>query len=194
MTRPREFDRDEALNNAMRVFWQKGFAATSTDDLLAAMNIGRQSLYNTFGSKRELYLEALDRYQQESVSGHVRRLKAASTPVAGLESMLLGVIARDERERTLGCMGVNSVCEHGADDEDLASMRAKMSGVLLAPVVERIREGQQLGEIDASLDAQATAMFVLTAMQGLQLNARGGLDAKTLRSIARFAIDRIRSR
>jgi TetR/AcrR family transcriptional repressor of nem operon len=57
MVRPREFDRDEALDRATRAFWAKGYASTSTEDLLAAMNIGRQSLYNAFGDKRKLYLE-----------------------------------------------------------------------------------------------------------------------------------------
>ncbi|WP_155737462.1 TetR/AcrR family transcriptional regulator, partial [Agrobacterium tumefaciens] len=63
MARPREFDRDAALEKALRVFWSKGFAATSTDDLREAMGIGRQSLYGAFGDKRKLYLEALDAYQ-----------------------------------------------------------------------------------------------------------------------------------
>ena len=64
MVRPREFDRDAALDRAMQVFWAKGFAATSTEDLVAAMGIGRQSLYNAFGDKRRLYLESLEAYQQ----------------------------------------------------------------------------------------------------------------------------------
>ncbi|MEA2965178.1 MAG: TetR/AcrR family transcriptional regulator, transcriptional repressor for nem operon, partial [Alphaproteobacteria bacterium] len=59
MARPREFDRDEALERAMSVFWSKGFAATSTSDLVEAMQIGRQSMYDSFGDKRALYLEAL---------------------------------------------------------------------------------------------------------------------------------------
>ncbi len=192
MTRPREFDRDQALASAMQVFWQKGFAATSTDDLLAAMQIGRQSLYNAFGSKRDLYLEALERYQLESVGAHLRRLKSGATPLAGLESMLLGVVARDEAVRHLGCMGVNAICEHGAIDDDLASLRDKSGGLLLAAVTECIRAAQQTGDVDASIDADATAMFVLTTMQGLQLNARAGLDPKLLRTTAKFAIERIR--
>src|SRR6202030_156629 len=64
MARPREFDREEALECATGVFWAKGYASTSTDELLAAMGIGRQSLYNTFQDKRALYLEALERYQR----------------------------------------------------------------------------------------------------------------------------------
>ena len=102
MVRPREFDRDEVLDRAMRVFWEKGYAATSTDDLLAAMNIGRQSLYNAFGDKRRLYLEALERYQANSTSGHLGRLNGAASPLAGIEALLLGLIHDDDADRSLG--------------------------------------------------------------------------------------------
>ena len=66
----------------MSVFWPKGYAATSTDDLLQAMQIGRQSMYDTFGDKRRLYVEALDRYQLESVAGHISRLRSIASPLA----------------------------------------------------------------------------------------------------------------
>ena len=67
MARPREFDREVALERATCVFWAKGYASTSTEDLLAAMGIGRQSLYNAFVDKRALYLEALERYKRHHV-------------------------------------------------------------------------------------------------------------------------------
>jgi TetR/AcrR family transcriptional regulator, transcriptional repressor for nem operon len=81
MVRPKEFDRDVAVERAMSVFWSKGYAATSTDDLLQAMQIGRQSMYDTFGDKRRLYVEALERYQLESVAGHIKRLRSAASPL-----------------------------------------------------------------------------------------------------------------
>jgi TetR/AcrR family transcriptional repressor of nem operon len=67
MARPREFDREEALERATGVFWAKGYASTSTDDLLTAMGIGRQSLYNAFQDKRALYLEALIQMTMQSI-------------------------------------------------------------------------------------------------------------------------------
>ena len=88
MVRPREFDRDEALDHATRVFWAKGYASTSTEDLLTAMNIGRQSLYNAFGDKRKLYLEALERYQRESNASHLERLNSSASPLGGIEALL----------------------------------------------------------------------------------------------------------
>src|SRR5260221_11057894 len=78
MARPREFDREEALERATAVFWAKGYASTSTDDLLSAMGIARQSLYNAFQDKRALYLEALERYQRTTIAGHLQRLNGTA--------------------------------------------------------------------------------------------------------------------
>src|SRR5260370_24970957 len=85
MARPKEFDRDVAVARAMSVFWSKGYAATSTDDLLQAMKIGRQSLYDTFGDKRRLFVEALERYQRESIARPLQRLRSTASPPARIE-------------------------------------------------------------------------------------------------------------
>ena len=194
MVRPREFDREEALEQAMRVFWAKGYAATSTDDLLTAMNIGRQSLYNAFGDKRTLYLEALERYQQQSTAGHLERLNQNESVLAGLEALLLGLINEDDAERTLGCMGVASVCEFGVTDPELVQLRSKVSPWFVKRLAERIAQGQADGEIDPKLDTDQTAAFVLMTMEGLQLGARAGTAVDSLQAQARFAIARISAR
>lgn len=194
MVRPREFDRDEALDRALRVFWEKGYASTSTDDLLAAMNIGRQSLYNAFGDKRKLYLEALERYQRDSTAGHMERLNSTASPLGGIEALLLGLIAEDESIRALGCMGVGAVAEFGAADPELVALRSKVGSRLFRRLAERIREGQACGEVDPTIDAREAAAFLQMTMQGIQLGARAGGDARSLRVLARFAINRFRTR
>jgi AcrR family transcriptional regulator len=194
MVRPREFDRDEALDRATRAFWAKGYASTSTEDLLAAMNIGRQSLYNAFGDKRKLYLEALERYQRESNASNLKRLNSSASPLGGIEALLLGLISEDDGARALGCMGVNAVCEFGAADPELVMLRSKVGPRLFRRLVERIREGQACGEVDRAIDAREAAAFLQMTMQGIQLGARAGGDAKSLRALARFAINRFRPR
>lgn len=194
MVRPREFDRDEALDRATRVFWAKGFASTTTEDLLAAMNIGRQSLYNAFGDKRKLYLEALERYQKESTESHLARLNSDTSPLRGIEALLFGLIAEDDSARALGCMGVGSVSEFGTADPELVMLRSKVSPRLSKRLVERIRDGQACGEVDPTIDAREAATFLQMTMTGIQLGARAGGDAKSLRAHARFTIDRLRAR
>lgn len=194
MARPREFDREEALGRATAVFWAKGYAATSTDDLLTAMGIGRQSLYNAFQDKRALYLEALDRYQRSTTAGHLQRLNGAASPIAGVEALLLGLISDTDDIRALGCMGVTAICEFGSTDPDIAALRSKVSPALHSRLAARLKEGQAAGEIDRSLNCATAASFIQITMQSIQLAARGGVDAASLRAQARFAVERLKSR
>jgi AcrR family transcriptional regulator len=193
MARPREFDRDVVLEQARRVFWAKGYAGTSTDDLVAAMGIGRQSLYNAFGDKWRLYVEALADYQQRSTADHVRRLQARESAIEGMRDMLEGLAADDDALRALGCMGVASACEFGTSEPELSDLRGKSSAYLRSRVLKRVREGQAAGEIDASLDAGEAAGYILMSMTGIQLAARSGAKAAELRRLARFAVDRLRA-
>jgi TetR/AcrR family transcriptional regulator, transcriptional repressor for nem operon len=142
VARPREFDREEALDHATGVFWAKGFASTSTDDLLTAMGIERQSLYNAFQDKRALYLEVLERYQRTTTTEHLQCLNGAASPIVGVEALLLGLISDTDDIRALGCMGVGAICEFASTDPDIAALRAKISPVLHGQLVEHLEEGQ----------------------------------------------------
>jgi AcrR family transcriptional regulator len=157
------------------------------------MRIGRQSLYNAFGDKRGLYLAALDAYQQASVDGHIERLSAPSSPLAGVRDLLTGLIAEDEETRALGCMGVGAACEFGASDPDLAERRQASQKRLRTRLIARLREGRQAGEIDPSLDPEDAADFILIGMTGLQVAARAGAGAEQLKSLARFTTERLRA-
>lgn len=193
MARPREFDRDAALAAAIRVFWAKGFAATSTEDLVQAMGIGRQSFYNAFGDKRQLYLEALQAYQRNATSCSLERLNAPASPLAGLRDLVVGLIPDDDTLRCLGCLGTSSVGEFGTSDAELVELREKMFAVVVDRIADRIREGQAQGEIDGDLDAEQAAAFLHTTMAGLQVAARGGAPASKLHALAAFAVDRLKA-
>src|SRR5260221_3168894 len=194
MARPKEFDRDAAVERAMSGFWVKGYGATSTDDLLRAMKIGRQSMYDTFGDKRRLYIEALERYQKESVAGHINRLRSTASPLAGIEALVVGMIPSDRTAREKGCMGVGSISEFGNGDTELARLRTKSGGVLHKVLVERLQDAQAAGEIGETVDIEHAARFVETTMLGLRVAAKAGESAQALRDTAAFAIARLRNR
>jgi TetR/AcrR family transcriptional repressor of nem operon len=193
MPRPREFDRDAALDRAMKLFWEKGFAATSTDSLLAEMGIGRQSLYNAFGDKRQLYLEVLRSYQQMSVGGHLKRLNEPASPLEGILELLSGLAAKDRKIRALGCFGVSSIGEFGTSDPELRRLGEAAGALLRGRIAERIREGQALGEIDPGFEAEEGAAFVLMSMMGLQVTARAGAGVKDMQRLAAFAVERLKA-
>jgi TetR/AcrR family transcriptional repressor of nem operon len=194
MARPKEFDRDVAVERAMSVFWSKGYAATSTDDLLEAMQIGRQSMYDTFGGKWRLYVEALERYQRESVAGHIKRLRSIASPLAGIEALVIGVISSDRSTREMGCMGVGAICEFGNADTELAELRVKSGGMLHKALVERLQDARTEGEIGETVDIERAARFVEITMLGLQVAAKAGESARALRDMAAFAIGGLRTR
>jgi TetR/AcrR family transcriptional repressor of nem operon len=194
MVRPKEFDRDVALKRAMSVFWSKGYAATSTDDLLRAMKIGRQSLYDTFGDKKRLYVETLERYQRESVAGHIERLRSGASPLAGIEALLVGLISPDGTRRKMGCMGVNAVSEFGDTDIDLVKLRTRSGRLLHKVMIERLRAAQDAGEIGRSVDIEDAAGFVAMTMLGLQVAARAGESIQALCKTACFAVAGLKHR
>jgi AcrR family transcriptional regulator len=193
MARPLEFDRDLALERAMKLFWEKGFAATSTDSLLAEMGIGRQSLYNAFGDKRQLYAEVLRSYQQRSIADHMKRLTKPESPLEGLFELLSGLAARDRKVRALGCFGVSSIGEFGTSDPELRRLGEAAGALLRARIAERIREGQAAGEIDPAIEADEGAAFVQTSMMGLQVSARAGAGMQHMQQVAAFVVARLKA-
>jgi AcrR family transcriptional regulator len=194
MARPKEFDRDEAVERAMSVFWSRGYAATSTEDLLRAMSIGRQSMYDTFGGKRRLYLETLERYQRQSIAGHLDRLRSTTSPLAGVEAMVTGLIPTDRARREKGCMGVSAICEFGGCDLELEQLRVKAKSIQHKALVERLSAAKAAGETGNSLDVERAARFLETTMLGLQVAARAGARVEELRATAAFAIAGLRDR
>lgn len=190
MARPKAFDRDTALQRAIALFRDKGYAGASTDDLLGAMGIGRQSMYDTFGDKRGLYLAALERYNTDSVAEFVRDMAAGSmaaggTPLRGLEAALQG-FARRAGSGCTGCMGVGAVLEFGQSDPDVAALTGASSGTQLEALERQLRSAAAAGEVAADLDLQAAAGFIASSMAGMRVAARAGTGVAALEQTARF--------
>src|SRR5260370_37723900 len=188
MPRQKEFDRDEALQKAIGVFCEKGYAAASTDELMRAMKISRQSMYDTFGDKRQLYLEAFQRYVADSINEQIGYLEKSSSPIAGIEKMLLAFATRTARDGIVGCMGVNAICEFGRSDPEVTSL-VDTEGIRLTAALERaLRRAKSKKEISRTLKESAAAHFIRATLSGMKVAAKAGADASALKSIAHFAI------
>lgn len=192
MARPKEFDRDATLQRAIALFRVQGYAATSTDALLRAMGIGRQSLYDTFGDKRSLYLEALAHYNAASIAQLMADMQAGASPLAGLEAALLAFAARSADEAARGCMGVNAVCEFGLSDPDVAALGEAAGKTLGAALEKQLKAARAAGETDAALSSRAAARFIASTLAGMKVSARGGATPAVLKDIARLAIKGLR--
>jgi len=106
MARPKEFDQEKALRKAVRLYSQKGFAATSTDELMRVMDLGRQSMYDTFGDKRTLFLRALEMYVTESVQSIAVELKRHGSALSAVRTAIVTFAERKDLSSARGCMGL----------------------------------------------------------------------------------------
>jgi TetR/AcrR family transcriptional repressor of nem operon len=183
MARPKEFDRDEALQNAIGVFCEKGYAAASTDELMRAMKISRQSMYDTFGDKRQLYLEAFRRYVADSINEQIACLQKSSSPLAGIEKMLVAFAARTEREGTVGCMGVNAICEFGRFDPEVTSLGDAESARLSASLEQALHRAKTKKEISKTVKESVAAQFLRAVLSGMKVAAKAGADIPDSRAL-----------
>jgi TetR/AcrR family transcriptional repressor of nem operon len=183
VARTREFDRDEALDRAMHVFWDKGYEATSLPDLLAAMGIARQSLYDTFGDKHALFLDALDHY--ESVRGAKLQscLESATSVRRAFRELFLSIVDETIPEKRRGCMGITAAVELGARDPEVAKATARRQRAVEAIFFRALESARESGEMPRAEDTRALARFLLAALSGLRVSAATAPDPAALRDI-----------
>ena len=188
MARPKEFERGTALQRAVEVFSQHGYEGTSTEALLHAMGINRQSMYDTFGIKRRLYLEALQRYVADSVSDQIRALRASTPAIRGLEAHLDDVVNRASADPSPSCLGLSAICEFGRSDPEVTRVGERAAKALRSALEHRIAEAKTAGDVSPDVDVTEAAHFITAAIAGIKMAARAGASVRTLRAIARMTL------
>ena len=188
MARPREFDTDTALDGAVGIFREHGFAGASAAMLVEAMGIGRQSLYDTFGDKWQLYRSAVRRYGMGECSAHFEALRSGVRAIDGIEAMLRRVVATARQP----CLGVGSICEFGDSRPELAEINAPLAKTLRDAIAGRVRDAQREGDVAARLDSPAIADFLIAQIAGIRVAGRGGADHAALTGLADMALRALR--
>jgi AcrR family transcriptional regulator len=187
--RPREFDRDVALQAAMLVFWRRGFLAASMNDLCDAMGIRSPSLYAAFGSKEALYLEAVAHYAKTVGPSIWDRLADGPTARAGVENLLLAAVGSlpECGVAPAGCMvtlaALSEECP-GAIPDTLKNVRLHCLDLLRS----RLNDGAAAGELPPSTDIDRLSRFYLGVYQGIAIQARDGATSAELKGVAQTAM------
>jgi AcrR family transcriptional regulator len=187
--RPREFDRDAALEAAMFLFWRKGFAATSMNDLCDAMGVRSPSLYAAFGSKEALYLEAVEHYVRTQGPPVWGKLAEGATARAGIENLLIAAteILPKSRATPAGCMAMLAA----VGDEWPAGITRVVKKVrleVLGALRSRLENAAAEGELPASTDIDGLSRFYLGVYQGMAIQARDGATQAELGAVAAAAM------
>lgn len=188
--RPREFDREAALGRATRLFWSKGYEATSITDLTQAMGIGSPSLYAAFGSKEALYAEALRYYRENFETLYWGNFDTAASARDAVESLLMDSAASMSGCRAdvpNGCMvALSSVGSEG--HKELGALVHSQRAGGLARLKARLQRAVAEGELPDTVDIDALARFVLTVQSGMSVLARDGASRAELEDAAKVAM------
>jgi TetR/AcrR family transcriptional regulator, copper-responsive repressor len=182
------FDRDEALDTALDLFWRHGYDGVSIADLTGAMGIAAASLYHAFGSKADLYREVLRRY---GTSGSISLEEIANAPSSfeAVRRMLDGGIAAVTAPgKPLGCMVSSGMLMTSAENAGLAAELKAIRTASRKALERRIARDVKAGVLPAATNAAALARFFATVLQGLSVQALDGATAAELRAVAAAAL------
>ena len=179
MARTKVFDEETILNKAMNLFWQKGYHATSAQDLVKELGISRSSLYDTFGFKRELYVKALLKYRKEWLDPVMERANNVTDPEAHIKSLFEFVKQETfDANLTRGCFWVNTAIEMAPADPEITAIAKSIMNDTENAFYKVIKKGQQLGVFTTRHTARSLATFVINSISGLRVNVKLGTTEK----------------
>jgi TetR/AcrR family transcriptional repressor of nem operon len=188
VARTKEFNPTKALAKAMAVFWRLGYERASLDELLREMGIAKQSLYDTFGDKRALYLKALA-YYRDTTNEHTRQvLESSPTVRAGFARLLLSMSAESREQHARGCLLLSANMERDTHDEVIAEFLRDNQARVEAIFVNALRRAQSADELPADADPRALARYFIITIQGMRAMARLRSDRRALEQVANLAL------
>ncbi|QUH04422.1 TetR/AcrR family transcriptional regulator [Saccharopolyspora erythraea] len=170
MGRPREFDEGAAVDAAMRVFWVKGYEATSTQDLCECTGLGRGSLYNAFGSKRALYEAALRRYADREFAPVLEILDKPGPVKDRLRELMVWVIGLDVADPDhRGCLTINAAVDAAGRTGTVAEFARREFDRLEGILRDLVALGQRTGELSPDRSPEQVARSVQSTYYGLRV-------------------------
>ncbi len=190
--RPRSFDTEKAVQKAAHLFWERGYEGTSVEDLTTAMGITTQSLYAAFGSKAELYRQALAWYQQE-IGILARRPFAEEPDVAKAIGRSIRELAAQFTRSDLphGCMRSTALIRCATQHEDIAAHAARLRAETAQAIKARLDRGREDGQLARDTDTAALAGFIHALIVGMSVAAQDGSATAELLPLADFAMTAI---
>ncbi|MGF9696636.1 TetR/AcrR family transcriptional regulator [Paenibacillus sp. MABNR03] len=187
MARSKEFEDNEVLEKAMKLFWEQGYEKTSISDLVEHMGIHRRSLYDTFGDKHTLFLKALDRFHDKLCDGLVGEVKRSKTATEALQLIFSSVIC-SVNDSPSGCLMVNSAVELAMRDTEVDKKITDLFSLSEQLFKDIIQWGQQSGEFSAEYSAEDQAEHLHAIYVGIRVMRRTSIRKEKLQHMADVSI------
>ena len=181
-----QFDRTQALEAAMSIFWEKGYEATGLAELLERMGIGRQSLYNTFGDKRSLFVLALSHYYKTRITRFQQVIEGNASPLEGVRAILRMIESHNTSGNGLGCLMINSIAESGAFDAEMKTLLRDKLKKLEAIFKSALARAKEANELRADTDTRALARALVSTVFGTTLMGRLGVSKAMVADVIRM--------
>lgn len=191
--RPRTFNPDAVVQRALDCFWSNGFESTSMRDLLDCTGLSKSSLYETFGSKRELFERCLTTYREERVAGMSQRLAAADSGLAFIREMLEAVPLECGKGSPRGCLVMNTAGEFSQKDPQVARLVGQGIAAFRHVFRQAVTRAQSEGDIPGNKNATGLARFIVSNMSGLSTLAKAGTPPKELRATAKIVVQALQT-
>ncbi len=190
VARPRTFEREEVVEKALSVFWRQGYQATSVQDLVEATGLNRGSLYDTFGDKHGLFLEAVEHYRSHVSARRLAKLEEPGPAREKIATYFKEVIEFSVGEgRLLGCLMTNSAIELAPHDRDTRLAVAANMAAMEATFRRVLTRARKEGEIAAGKSPADLARFLTATANGLRVMAKVAPERAALRSVVRIALE-----
>jgi TetR/AcrR family transcriptional regulator, transcriptional repressor for nem operon len=184
----RKFDDEAVLDQAMKVFWARGYEGTSVDDLVEATGLKRGSLYNAFGDKEQLFLRVLDRYEKRFLRSLVETLGGADARRALARMLETQITWLTSAGHPAGCLMANTFAESAHCKDAVGQAALGAAATTESAIYDLLRRAQAEGQLDAGHDARALARFFTAVSRGVAQLHRSGGDARALRDVAQTAL------
>ena len=168
----KQFDPDEALGKAMQLFWAKGYAATGLAELQAQMGIGRKSLYDTFGNKRQLFIKALQHYADRDLRQILSQLDKGGSPLGNVGRLMRGLQEMHAMPESAGCMIGVSMGQFRTDDAEMAGILRRHVKSIEEAFYRAFKRAQDAGELKTDTNIRDLARLFTGINQGMALMGR----------------------
>ncbi|WP_063735234.1 TetR/AcrR family transcriptional regulator [Streptomyces sp. RTd22] len=186
--RPRGFDADEALEQAMRVFWEQGYEGASLTDLTNAMGITRTSMYAAFGNKEDLFRKALERYTEGPASYGARAMREPTARQVATAFLNGSVRATTGPGRPAGCLGVQGSLAAGDPGRNARDALVTWRNEAVSLLRDRFQQAVDEGDLPPDTDPELLARYLMTVANGIAVQASGGVPRDDLQQVADMAL------
>ena len=174
MARTIEFNREEVLENAMQLFWQKGYSQTSIPNLVSATKLNPGSIYAAFDSKEGLFLESMEFYGNRSLTALKDSINHAESPTKGIADFFRTLINKTQDRDDMGCLVVNTLLEMSSHNETIQLHANKHLNAVEAELCKALEKAKILDELAPDVDPKTLAKYLMVNIWGLRVLAKTG--------------------